>query len=114
MSSRSPHRGGRCWRRIGGDCTYTTTHDSVDSFVTTETLCSVRSGCASWRRCCSPLVTGAAKAASTQPDIVIVTTDDMRTDDWRVLDDTQRLVGGTWFPNFIYTTPLSCPFRATL
>jgi len=51
--------------------------------------------------------------ATNPPDIVVILTDDMRADDWRILDDTQRLVGGTWFPNFVYNTPLCCPFRAS-
>ena len=52
--------------------------------------------------------------AAEQPDIIILMTDDMRADDWPVLAETERLIGGTWYPNFIYTTPLCCPFRATL
>jgi N-acetylglucosamine-6-sulfatase len=41
-------------------------------------------------------------------------TDDMRADDWPILVETTRLVGGTWYPNFVYTTPLCCPTRATI
>jgi hypothetical protein len=52
--------------------------------------------------------------AATQPDIIVFITDDMRANDWRVLDKTERLIGGVWYPNFVYTTPLCCPFRATL
>ena len=55
----------------------------------------------------------APSLATNPPDIVVILTDDMRADDWRILDDTQRLVGGTWFPNFVYNTPLCCPFRAS-
>jgi arylsulfatase A-like enzyme len=51
--------------------------------------------------------------AAEPPDIIVLMTDDMRADDWRVLPETERLIGGTWYPNFIYTTPLCCPFRAT-
>ena len=56
----------------------------------------------------------AGKPDAPRPDIVLLITDDMRGDDWRVLAQTTRLVGGTWFPNFVYTTPLCCPTRVTL
>jgi N-acetylglucosamine-6-sulfatase len=59
------------------------------------------------------IVTAPTQAQSSQPDIIAIMTDDMRSDDWRMLDDTSRLVGGTWYPNFVFTTPLCCPFRAT-
>jgi N-acetylglucosamine-6-sulfatase len=54
------------------------------------------------------------QAVPDQPDIIVILTDDMRADDWRVLTETRRLVGGTWYPNFVYTTPLCCPTRATI
>ena len=50
--------------------------------------------------------------ANQPPDIILIMTDDMRADDWRMLEDTQRLVGGTMFENFIFNTPLCCPTRA--
>jgi N-acetylglucosamine-6-sulfatase len=43
----------------------------------------------------------------------VILTDDMRIGDWDMLADTQRLVGGTMFPNFVFNTPLCCPFRAS-
>jgi N-acetylglucosamine-6-sulfatase len=55
-----------------------------------------------------------AAAQPARPDIIVILTDDMRADDWQVLTETERLVGGTWYPNFIYTTPLCCPTRATI
>src|SRR5215212_2572406 len=55
-----------------------------------------------------------AAAQPARPDIIVILTDDMRADDWSVLTETTRLVGGTWYPNFVYTTPLCCPTRATI
>jgi hypothetical protein len=44
--------------------------------------------------------------AETPPDIIVVLLDDMRADDWRALPETQVLLkDGTWFENFILTTP---------
>jgi arylsulfatase A-like enzyme len=57
--------------------------------------------------------TPAPLVAQTPPDLIVVLTDDMRADDWPILADTQRLVGGTEFPNFVFNTPLCCPFRAS-
>ena len=54
------------------------------------------------------------QAVPDRPDIIVILTDDMRADDWQVLTETERLVGGMWYPNFIYTTPLCCPTRATI
>jgi arylsulfatase A-like enzyme len=54
-----------------------------------------------------------ATATPARPDIIVFMTDDMRAGDWRVLNETERLIGGTWFPNFVYSTPLCCPTRAT-
>jgi N-acetylglucosamine-6-sulfatase len=56
----------------------------------------------------------AVGAQPARPDIVVLVIDDMRADDWRILANTERLVGGTWFPNFVYTTPLCCPTRSTI
>jgi N-acetylglucosamine-6-sulfatase len=51
----------------------------------------------------------------TPPDIIVVLLDDMRTSDWRALPETQKLLAdGTRFENFILTTPLCCPSRASL
>jgi N-acetylglucosamine-6-sulfatase len=52
--------------------------------------------------------------ADVHPDIIVILTDDMRADDWPVLTKTTQLVRGTWYPNFVYTTPLCCPTRATI
>jgi arylsulfatase A-like enzyme len=54
------------------------------------------------------------QAVPGQPDIIVILTDDMRADDWPVLTKTTQLVGGTWYPNFVFTTPLCCPTRATI
>jgi arylsulfatase A-like enzyme len=61
----------------------------------------------------SLLPLGLRADAQQPPDIVVILTDDMRTDDWPMLVDTKGLVGGTWFPNFVFNTPLCCPFRAS-
>jgi hypothetical protein len=36
-----------------------------------------------------------SRAVPAQPDIIVLLTDDLRTDDWRVLTETNRLVGGS-------------------
>ena len=51
----------------------------------------------------------------TPPDIIVVLLDDMRASDWQALPETKELLkDGTWFENFILTTPQCCPSRATL
>ena len=56
-----------------------------------------------------------ARSQSQPPDIVIVVLDDMRAGDWRALPKTKRLLSsGTWFDDFILTTPQCAPSRATL
>lgn len=53
--------------------------------------------------------------AGSLPDIIVVILDDMRTDDWSALPETQQLLSdGTWFPNFTITTPVCCPSRTTI
>jgi arylsulfatase A-like enzyme len=46
--------------------------------------------------------------------VVVVVTDDMRAADWRALPRTKELVGGEFFEQFTYPTPLCGPSRATL
>jgi N-acetylglucosamine-6-sulfatase len=60
------------------------------------------------------IVLAPTPAVPQRNDIIVILTDDMRADDWSVLTETTQLVGGTWYPNFVYTTPLCCPTRATI
>ena len=55
-----------------------------------------------------------AGAAPPRPDVVVVVTDDMRAADWRAPPPTKELVGGAFFEQFTYPTPLCGPSRATL
>lgn len=49
------------------------------------------------------------------PDVVVVVMDDMRASDWIALPKTKALLAnGTMFPNFIVSTPVCCPSRATM
>jgi N-acetylglucosamine-6-sulfatase len=54
-------------------------------------------------------------AAAERPNIVVVTSDDQRAADMRVMPKVRRLVGGagTTFPNSYVNYPLCCPSRAT-
>jgi N-acetylglucosamine-6-sulfatase len=54
--------------------------------------------------------------AATQPNFVVVITDDMRDSDWQALGKTRSLVAdrGTTFPNFFLTTPICAPSRASI
>jgi arylsulfatase A-like enzyme len=56
-----------------------------------------------------------AAAAAERPNIVVVTTDDQRADDMRVLPKVRKLIGGagTTFANSYVNYPLCCPSRAT-
>jgi N-acetylglucosamine-6-sulfatase len=49
-----------------------------------------------------------------QPDVVLFLTDDMRADDWPILEKAQNHIGGTWFPHFCYDMALCAPTRATV
>lgn len=53
---------------------------------------------------------------TTPPNIIVIVTDDMRASDWQAMPKTQELFRnrGTWFPNFIVTTPACCPSRTTI
>ncbi len=57
-----------------------------------------------------------APAAADAPNVVVILTDDMRWDDLRYLEQTQRLLvrRGMTFPRAISPHPLCCPARATL
>ena len=59
---------------------------------------------------CSSLAT---RAATTQPDLVLILTDDMTDADWRSLPKTAGLLPAV-YPHFFLTQPLSCRSRATL
>lgn len=54
--------------------------------------------------------------AASQPNFVVVITDDMRDSDWQALGKTSALVAGrgTVFPNFFLTTPICSPSRASI
>jgi N-acetylglucosamine-6-sulfatase len=56
-----------------------------------------------------------AAAAAERPNIVVVTTDDQRASDMRVMPEVRRLIGGagTTFANSYVSYPLCCPSRAT-
>jgi arylsulfatase A-like enzyme len=68
--------------------------------------------------------TPAATAASAedegrrrqQPDVVVLLTDDMRAEDWQALPETRRRLAerGTTFENFVLTTPICSPSRASI
>jgi N-acetylglucosamine-6-sulfatase len=57
-----------------------------------------------------------ARASRPRPNIVLITADDMRADDLRVMPQTKRLLraGGVDFADAISPYPLCCPARATL
>ena len=67
---------------------------------------------------CLPSLASAlpAVAQNAKPDLIVVLLDDARAGDIeRAMPKTQALLpDGTWFPNFILTTPLCSPSRATL
>jgi arylsulfatase A-like enzyme len=64
--------------------------------------------------CLLPTLPALAQSESP-PDIIVVLLDDMRADEWQALPQTQALLeDGTWYENFILTTPLCCPSRASL
>ena len=53
--------------------------------------------------------------ADTPPDIIVILLDDMRTASLLALPETQALLeDGKWFENFILTTLICCPSRASL
>jgi hypothetical protein len=53
--------------------------------------------------------------AETPPDIAVVLLDNLRASAWWALPQTREsLEDGTWFENFILTTPLCFPSRSSL
>jgi arylsulfatase A-like enzyme len=54
--------------------------------------------------------------ARTQPNIVVILTDDMRDSEFSALERTSELIGanGTTFPNFFVTTPQCSPSRTSI
>ena len=57
-----------------------------------------------------------ALAAGTQPNIVLITADDMRADDLDFMPRTKKFLGraGVTFTNALSNYPLCCPARATI
>jgi arylsulfatase A-like enzyme len=57
-----------------------------------------------------------AQAAAARPDIVVIETDDQRTDEMSSLPQTERLIGrhGLTFTNSIVSESQCCPSRTTL
>ncbi len=57
-----------------------------------------------------------ATSARSPPNIVLISTDDMRAADLRYMPHTRRLIGraGVTFDNALSNFPLCCPARATL
>lgn len=53
-------------------------------------------------------------ATASQPDVIVFLTDDMRADDWPILQQAQARIGGTWFPNFCFDVAVCGASRATL
>jgi N-acetylglucosamine-6-sulfatase len=60
--------------------------------------------------------TGASVAADPRPNIVVITTDDMRVSDLQAMPTVRNLLGsqGTTFANSYASFPLCCPSRATM
>ncbi|MDQ3055136.1 MAG: sulfatase [Actinomycetota bacterium] len=61
-------------------------------------------------------VTAVAEQADARPNIILITADDMRADDIRVMDNVRGLLTeqGTTFPNSYSSFPLCGPSRASL
>jgi N-acetylglucosamine-6-sulfatase len=57
---------------------------------------------------------GPLRAVPPRPNVVVVTTDDMRADDMRVMRRTQRLLGHLEVDDFVSNHPMCCPARAEL
>ena len=76
------------------------------TFVVTAWIAGLASG---------PVASRAAEPS--RPNILIIITDDQRTDGtMAAMPKTQAWFadGGTWFPNGLVTTPLCCPARASI
>ena len=54
--------------------------------------------------------------AQEQPNVMIITSDDQRDDQMKVMEETTRIfdAGGTKFTNGYVTTPLCCPSRSSI
>jgi arylsulfatase A-like enzyme len=61
-----------------------------------------------------PVSTLTRTSTASQPDVLVFLTDDMRTDDWRMLAQAQARIGGAWFPNFCFNVAVCGASRATL
>jgi N-acetylglucosamine-6-sulfatase len=65
-----------------------------------------------------PEVTASEIAAQvdSRPNFIVVVTDDMRDSDWQALPQTREWLGarGTTFPNFMVSTSICSPSRASL
>lgn len=53
-------------------------------------------------------------STASLPDILVFLTDDMRADDWPILDKAQSRIGGAWFPNYCFNVAVCGASRATL
>ena len=58
----------------------------------------------------------AAPALAQEPNVMIITSDDQRDDQMKVMTQTRRIFdsGGTKFKNGYVTTPLCCPSRSSI
>lgn len=63
----------------------------------------------------APVAGAAATTGASQPNVLLVMTDDMRHDDIKYMPNVRKFIGarGTDFRNSFATTPLCCPNRTT-
>ncbi|WP_445258323.1 sulfatase family protein [Nocardioides aurantiacus] len=63
----------------------------------------------------APSAPAEARAAAPRPNVLVIETDDMRSDDLRFMPRTQRLIGdrGLSFENSFAPYPLCCPSRSS-
>jgi arylsulfatase A-like enzyme len=66
----------------------------------------------------SPITRGPAAASRDRPNVVFIYTDDQNASDFqsRYMPQTKRFFadGGTTFSNYVVTTPICCPSRASM
>jgi arylsulfatase A-like enzyme len=66
----------------------------------------------------SPITRGPAEASRDRPNVVFIYTDDQNASDFsgRFMPQTKRFFadGGTTFSNYVVTTPICCPSRASM